>query len=114
MMVKMYGIGNCDIIKKAQKFFNTHNIPVEFYDYKKVGVTAQQLKDWSASAGWETIFNKRSSTWRELENSGDIKDAAQAISLMQQHTSIIKRPIVEANGKIIVGYNEEAYKKLIH
>ena len=112
-MVKMYGIPNCDVIKKALKFFNNHKIPVEFHDYKKEGISDKQLQRWCQVAGWENIFNKRSTTWKEIMQHEKVESAAEAIPLMLQHTSIIKRPIVEANGKIIVGYNENAYKQLI-
>lgn len=111
----MYGIANCDIIKKALKFFEINNIPVEFHDYKKEGASAEKLKDWCGKAGWETIFNKRSTTWKEIMNAyeGIVNNQAEAIQIMQQHTSIIKRPIVELNGDIIVGYDEDSYRKKI-
>lgn len=114
-MIKMYGISNCDIIKKATKFFNANNIAFEFHDYKKEGVSAEKLKQWCAMAGWETIFNKRSTTWKEIMNAyeGIVNNQAEAIQIMQQHTSIIKRPVIETNGNIIVGYDEPKYKTLI-
>ena len=108
-MVKIYGIPNCDIIKKAGNWFKKNNIPFELHDYKKQGITANKLKHWCVQKGWETIFNKRSTTWKEIMNDVAVTNEQQAIPVMQQHTSIIKRPIIEINGDIIVGYDEKAY-----
>lgn len=110
-MVKMYGIPNCDIIKKASVWLQKNNIPFELHDYKKQGVSAEKLKEWSRQKGWETIFNKRSTTWKEIMNAyeGIVNNQAEAIQIMQQHTSIIKRPVIEINNEIIVGYDETAY-----
>jgi arsenate reductase len=111
-MIKMYGIPNCDIIKKAMKFFALHKVPFEFYDFKKEGVSAGKLKEWCSKVGWQTIFNKRSTTWKETMKAyeGIVNNQAEAIQIMQQHTSIIKRPVIEINGDIIVGYDEAVYK----
>lgn len=110
-MIKMYGIPNCDTIKKAGSWLKKNNIPFELHDYKKQGVTAEKLKAWSKLQGWETIFNKRSTTWKEIMNdyAGQVKNQAEAIKIMQQHTSIIKRPIIEINDEIITGFDETAY-----
>ena len=110
-MIKMYGIPNCDIIKKAGAWFKQHSIPFELHDYKKEGITAEKLKGWSKLKGWETIFNKRSTTWKEImsEYNGAVTSEAEAIKIMQQHNSIIKRPLIEINKDIIVGYDEAAY-----
>lgn len=110
-MVKMYGIPNCDIIKKASVWLKKNDIPFELHDYKKEGISAEKLKAWSKAKGWETIFNKRSTTWKEIMNeyNGNVNNQAEAIQIMQQHTSIIKRPVIEINNEIIVGYDETAY-----
>lgn len=115
-MLKVYGIPNCDVIKKAVTWLNKNNIPFEFHDYKKEGIAPARLKEWCRTAGWETVFNKRSSTWKEVsaDLGGVIDTQAEAIRVMQQHTSIIKRPVIEVNGDIIVGFNENEYiQKLI-
>lgn len=110
-MIKMYGIPNCDIIKKAGTWLTKNNIPFELHDYKKAGISAAKLEAWSKLAGWETIFNKRSSTWKEINKATAVivNNQSEAIKIMQQHTSIIKRPVIEINDEIIVGYNESAY-----
>ena len=115
-MLKIYGIPNCDIIKKATSWLKKNNLPFEFHDYKKEGITTTKLKEWSGKAGWESIFNKRSSTWKEVMNAheGIVNNQAEAIHIMQHHTSIIKRPVIEVNGDIIVGFDENEYiQKLI-
>lgn len=110
-MVKIYGISNCDIIKKAASWFKKNNVPFGFHDYKKEGISAAKLQQWSKEKGWETIFNKRSTTWKEImhEHNGNVTNAADAIKIMQQHNSIIKRPVVETGYEIIVGYDEAKY-----
>ncbi|MFT3979014.1 MAG: Spx/MgsR family RNA polymerase-binding regulatory protein [Ferruginibacter sp.] len=112
-MVKMYGIPNCDIIKKAAKWLQQNNIAFELHDYKKEGISAEKLKEWSKAAGWETIFNKRSTTWKEIMNAyeGVVNNQAEAIQIMQQHTSIIKRPVIETGKGLVVGYDEKAYQE---
>lgn len=110
-MIKMYGIPNCDIIKKASTWLTKNNISFELHDYKKEGICAEKLNAWSKIKGWEVIFNKRSTTWKEISKTyeGILNNQAEAIRIMQQHTSIIKRPVIEVNDEIIVGYDESAY-----
>ena len=115
--VKLYGIPNCDTVKKAFNWLNKNNIAFEFHDYKKEGITAAKLKDWCRIAGWETIFNTRSTTWKEVMAAyeGLVNNKAEAIQIMQQHTSIIKRPVIEFNDSVITGFNEKEYiQKLIN
>ena len=110
-MVKMYGIPNCDNIKKAVGWLQKNNVPFQFHDYKTEGIKAATLKEWCRQKGWETIFNKRSTTWKEISAASQLtlNGEADAIQLMQQHTSIIKRPVIEFKNEIIVGYNESTY-----
>ena len=110
-IVRVYGIPNCDAVKKAIKWLDEKKLPFEFHDYKKDGVPTDKLKHWCDSKGWETIFNKRSTTWKELAASEnmDVKTEAEAINIMLQHSSIIKRPVIEFNNEIIAGYNEKEY-----
>jgi arsenate reductase len=114
-MYKVYGIPNCDTIKKVSNWLNERKIPFEFHDYKQKGISAEKLADWCAQAGWETIFNKRSTTWKELDAATQAKTttAAAAIKIMQEHNSIIKRPVIERNGKIVaVGFNEKTFQEV--
>jgi len=113
--VIMYSIPNCDTTKKAMNWLNKNNIAFSFHDYKLQGISKEKLKEWCDKRGWETIFNKRSTTWRELPGATQQKvtNQEEAIKIMLASNSIIKRPVIEHNGKIIVGFNEEEYKGLL-
>ena len=114
-MYTVYGIPNCDTIKKTLDWLKKHHIEYAFHDYKKEGISMEKLKAWSRQAGWETIFNKKSSVWKELgaEIHATITNEKSALPLLKAHNSIIKRPIVELNGKIItVGFKEDEYNKI--
>ena len=110
----VYGIPNCDIIKKTLLWFKNNDINVEFHDYKNSGITKDKLAGWIKKAGLDIILNKRSTTWRELPVSVQQKTTGpdQAIKLMIENTSIIKRPVIESGDKILVGYDESALVKL--
>lgn len=115
-MVKVYGIPNCDIIKKASSWLKNNDVVYEFHDYKKEGITVTKLKEWCGKMEWEKIFNKRSSTWKELAaaTSVEVNNSKEAIAVMMKNTSIIKRPIIEVNGEVVIGFNENEYiQKLI-
>ena len=117
MHLKVYGIPNCDTVKKAQLWLKKHGIEYDFHDYKKEGVSKAKLKEWCSLANWEVIFNLRSSTWKNLAKEAVALPGtqAQAIAIMEQNHSIIKRPIVEVNGEIIVGFDEKEYfQKLVN
>ena len=112
-MIKVYGIPNCDTIKKTQQWLINNKVAFEFHDYKKEGITASKLKEWTKLVGWETLFNKKSSTWKKLkeETGQDVSTAADAIKIMQANNSIIKRPVVEFNGALLVGFTEASFKE---
>ncbi len=112
--VILYGIPNCDTTKKAITWLQKNKINFLFHNYKLQGINKEKLEDWCNNQGWETIFNKRSTTWRELPKTEQQKVINQpaAIKVMLANNSIIKRPVVEAGNKLIVGINEAAYKKL--
>ena len=109
----VYGIPNCDTTKKALAWLSKKNIPFSFHDYKQQGISKEKLNDWCNRKGWELIFNKRSTTWRELTEAVQkkITDQPAAIKLMIENNSIIKRPIIEFGKELIVGFNEEEYQK---
>jgi len=113
-MIRIYGIPNCDTMKKAHKRLDNNNLEYEFHDYKKLGVPEKNLTRWVKTAGWEVVLNKRGTTWRKLDD--EIKnniDEASSIQVMLDNPSAIKRPILE-NGKILlVGFKEDEYKTLI-
>ena len=107
----LYGIPNCDITKKAMGWLKKKELDFSFHDYKKEGISEQKLSAWCNKLGWETIFNKRSTTWRELPSAEQKKVVNQsaAIKLMMENNSIIKRPVIEVDEKLLVGFSEEEY-----
>lgn len=111
----VYGIANCDTTQKLLKYLKQKGIEYIFHDYKLQGITEYILKNWCKQVGWETILNKRSTTWRELtltEQKTIVTEKA-AIQLMLAANSIIKRPIIEKDKKIIaVGFNEQQLNTL--
>jgi arsenate reductase len=111
--IKIYGIPNCDITKKAIAWLNKNKISFTFHDYKQEGISKEKLQEWLSKEKLDTIFNKRSTTWRELPAAEQDKanNAAGAIRIMMAHNSIIKRPVIEVGNKLIIGFNEEQYNK---
>ncbi len=115
-MYTIYGIPNCDTMKKAMTWLNAHQVAFVFHDYKKLGITGSKLKEWCKSAGWETLLNRKGTTWRALNASEQERIITEkaAIQLMTEHTSAIKRPVLEKDGKLVaVGFNEAQYEKLL-
>jgi len=113
MMVEMYGIPNCDTIRKARRWLDDHDIAFVFHDYKKEGVDVVRLSDWVDQLGWEVLLNKRGTTWRKLPEADkqDI-DRDRAIALMCENPSIIKRPVLMVGDVIEVGFSEQRYAGL--
>jgi arsenate reductase len=113
-MIIIYGIPNCDITKKALKWLDANKIDYQFHDYKKEAITKEKLKSWSKQIGWEKFFNKRSTTWRELDeiSQSKINDEISAIEFAIKSNSIIKRPVIEIDNIIaIVGFDEKEFTK---
>jgi len=111
--MKVYGIKNCDTVKKALNWLRKHQIDFEFHDFKKSGVSEGKLKEWSDKKGWESLLNKKGTTWRKLnpEEQQAATSEQAAMVLMQEKTSIIKRPVVEAGAVLLIGFNEEQYSE---
>jgi arsenate reductase (glutaredoxin) len=111
--VIIYGIPNCDTVKKATGWLTKNKISFQFHDYKKQRIDKGKLETWCSKLTWEIVLNKKSTTWRELSKPEQEKVTTQtaAIKLMMANTSIIKRPVIEYNSKIMVGFNEEGYKQ---
>ena len=108
MTIQLYGIPNCDTVKKARKCVDAQSIDYDFHDYKKEGADPARLASWSDAAGWDVLLNKRGTTFRKLDDEAkaDI-DREKAIALMAEHPSMIKRPVAEHAGGILVGFKEE-------
>ncbi|MCG7982628.1 MAG: ArsC family reductase [Candidatus Thiodiazotropha lotti] len=112
-MVKMYGIPNCDTIKKARRWLDEHGVAYEFYDYKKAGVDEAMLTAWTGQLGWESLLNKRSTTWRQLDETAKADlDERQAIQIMLAHPSIIKRPLLDDGEQLHLGFKADQYAQL--
>lgn len=108
--VILFGIKNCDTMKKAFNWLTSNGVDYEFTDYKKAGVAAAHLADWSQRAGWETLLNKRGLTWKKLTDAErtDVNET-KAIELMTQHPSLIKRPVLDTGRQLIIGFTPENY-----
>ena len=112
-MTKLYGIPNCDTIKKARKWLKDNDIDYEFHDYKKLGVPEKELKTWMRQVGWDVLLNKRGTTWRKLDEK--IKESVNetsAIQIMLDNPSIIKRPVLVKGKNILVGFKESEYSEI--
>jgi Spx/MgsR family transcriptional regulator len=110
--MKVYGITNCNTVKKALDWFKANQVMYEFQDFKKLGVSADKLQEWDSKAGYEKFLNKQGTTWKQLDPA--VKDAVKtredALQLLQQKTSMIKRPVIEDGGFLFFGFDEAAYK----
>ena len=112
MTVTIYGIKNCDTMKKARTWLDDHAIEAEFHDYKASGIDRAHLERWCSEAGWETVLNRAGMTFRKLDDA-DKQDLDQekAIALMLAQPSMIKRPVVEKDSRLIVGFKPERYEQ---
>ena len=111
----VYGIKNCNTVKSALDWLKKNKVEYEFHDYKSKGITDAKLKEWSKQVGWESLVNKRGTTWRQLDEAVQKKITSEsaAIALMKDKTSVIKRPLIEENGKVLaLGFDEDGYKKV--
>jgi Spx/MgsR family transcriptional regulator len=108
----MYGIKNCDTIKKARTWLDKHGIEYAFHDYKTAGIDRDRLERWMKKVGWEILLNRAGTTFKKLpdKDKGDLS-ATKAIGLMLKQPSMIKRPVLDAGGgKLLVGFSPETYK----
>ena len=110
-MITIYGIKNCNSVKKAFDYLDEKKIVFEFHDYKKSGISAQKLEEFVQYFGLEKVLNKKGTTWRKLseEEQNKIVDDKSAIDLMVQNTSMIKRPIIDLGSKKLIGFDEKEY-----
>ena len=114
-MIKVYGIKNCDSVKKARKWFELHHIEYEFIDFRENGIDKKLLSSWINSLGLEVIINKRSTSWRSLDDSQkDNISKKSAINLLSDTPTLIKRPVIVLNDKIMVGFDAAKYNEFIN
>ena len=109
--MKVYGIPNCNTVKKALNWLKANNIAFEFHDFKKLGISELKLNEWNDKAGYEKFMNKQGLTWKQLDPAvkETVKSATEAILLMQQKTSLIKRPVIEDDEFLFFGFDEQTY-----
>ncbi len=111
MAITIYGIPNCDTMKKARTWLDKHGVAYDFHDYKKAGIDRERLEAWSKKVGWETLLNRAGTTFRKLPDT-DKQGLTEkkAIALMQAQPSLIKRPVLDlGRGKLLVGFKPEIY-----
>jgi arsenate reductase len=110
MTTTLYGIKNCDTMKKARAWLDSHGVAYDFHDYKAEGITREKLKAWSDELGWETLLNRAGTTFRKLPD-GDKEglNERKAIALMLAQPSMINRPVLDLDGKLLVGFKPEIY-----
>ncbi len=112
-MIDVYGIKNCNTMKKALNWLDSQGLDYQFHDFKKEGVDEATLKQWETKVSWEQLINKKGLTWRGLtdEEKLAVKDATSANALMKQKTSLIKRPVIAKGGELLtLGFDEEIYQ----
>lgn len=113
----LYGIKNCDSVRKARKFLDAHNIAYDFYDLRADGISQQLLKSWCTEVDWELLLNRRSTTFKQLDPATKLDiDESRAINLMHSQPTLIKRPVLQWHGaqkQLMVGFNNEHYEHLI-
>ena len=109
----MYGIKNCDTIKKAKTFLEKNSIEYEFKDFREDGLNPIQLRSWINELGWEKVINKRSTTWRNLpDESKENMDETLALVIAEDQPTIIKRPVLEHSGGVMIGFSEKTYTEI--
>jgi len=112
LSVTLYGIRNCDTMKKAWTWLDAHGVAYAFHDYRKEGVSPDKLRAWAAQVGWQTLLNRAGTTFRKLPEAdrADL-DEAKAIALMAAQPAMIKRPVLESAGPLLVGFKPAAYEQ---
>ena len=111
--MKLYGIPNCGTVKKARTWLDDHGIDYEFHDFRKAGVSKALIAGWLKQVGWQTLLKKTGPTWGQLPDAvkSSIRDDTSAMALMLEKPNVIKRPVLEKNGKVLAtGFNEKDYE----
>ena len=111
--LKLYGISNCDSVKKAKKWLTEQSIDFEFIDFRKQPITADKVADWVSKAGVEVVLNKRGTTWRKLtEEQQNFNSDQEAVALLHTEITLIKRPVLEVGDVLMIGFKEAEYEAL--
>ena len=112
---RIYGIKNSDTMKKAFAWCEEHHVTYEFHDYKKLGVPRERLVEWCRTLGWKTLLNTKGPTWRKLTPEQQaVTTQSQAVAVMMEHSSVIRRPVVESSeGQILVGFDPTTFDSFV-
>ena len=112
---RIYGIKNCDTMKKAFAWCEEHHVTYEFHDYKKLGVPRERLVEWCRTLGWKSLLNTKGPTWRKLTPEQQaVTTQSQAVAVMMEHSSVIRRPVVESSdGQILVGFDPTTFDSFV-
>ena len=112
MPITIYGIKNCDTMKKARAWLDSHGVAYDFHDYKTAGIARDRLKQWSDALGWDVLLNRGGTTFRKLPDAEkEGLDEKKALALMLAQPSMIKRPVLDLGGRLVVGFKPEIYAK---
>ncbi|EGQ8131147.1 ArsC family reductase [Vibrio parahaemolyticus] len=115
MTITMFGIPNCDTIKKAKKWLEAENIAFDFHDYRKQGIDAQMVTEFCQALGWEQVLNKRGTTFRQLtQEQKDTLSEENAIALLVDNPAMIKRPILNVDGQLHIGFKADQYATIFN
>ena len=113
-LVTIYGIKNCDSVKKARAWLDGRGVQYEFHDYKATGIDRSRLEQWCKELGWETLLNRAGTTFRKLPDADrNVSDARKAVALMLAQPSMIKRPVLDLGGRLVVGFKPEIYEGVV-
>ena len=111
-MYKIYGIKNCDTMKKTFDWLTANNVPYEFHDYKKVGISEDKIQEWLKQKPWDALINRAGTTWKKLSDEEKSSGEKDAIKLMMEKPSMIKRPIIENDKIVVMGFNSDTYEQI--
>lgn len=116
MTITLYGIPNCDTVKKARSWLDTHGVAYVFHDFKKAGITEAMIASWLQAVDWTTLVNRKGTTWRNLsdERKAAVTDANTARTLMLESPSVIKRPVLCHAGQTQVGFSDALYQQIFN
>ena len=115
MNITLYGIPNCDTVKKARAWLAEHHVDAQFHDFKKHGVPAEAMARWIGQVGWEPLLNRRGPTWRKLDpaQQASVTDAASALAVMNEQSSVIKRPVLVRGDTVLVGFDADEWARVL-
>lgn len=113
-MITVYGIRNCDTVKKARRWLDEHGVAYRFHDFRADGLDDASLGAWCAALGWEALLNRKGTTWRKLpDREKQISTSPEAMRLMLENPTLIKRPVLVSGDKVLVGFDEALYRQFL-